>query len=227
MPPPRPPFAPAAVVFDLDGLLVDSEPAWEAAERRLVEADYGRPWDPAIRVELLGSGPADAARILAAHLGVDDVRAVDRRLLQSAVREFRRGVPVRPGARQLLEALRDRVPVGVATNSRRVVAELALSGTGLDALVDQVVCVEDVVSPKPAPDVYLRACALLGADPSESIGLEDSPVGARAARAAGLWVIGCPSVPEPAIDAAHVIVASLEEIDARLVLQAAGPGKHS
>ncbi len=218
MPPPRPPFAPAAVVFDLDGLLVDSEPAWETAERRLVEGDYGRSWEPAIRVELLGRGPADAARILAAHLGVSDVREVDRRLLQSAVRAFRRGVPARSGALKLLEALHNRVAVGVATNSRRVLAELALSATGLDALVDVVVCVEDVVDPKPAPDVYLRACASLGADPSRSIGLEDSPVGARAARAAGLWVIGCPSVPEPGIDAAHVIVRSLEAVDAQVLL---------
>jgi len=220
VPPPAPPFAPAAVVCDLDGLLVDSEPAWEVAERRLVEAGYGRPWDPAVRLELLGRGPAEASRILAAHLQTTDVAEVDRRLLETAIRQFRGGVPVRPGARDLLTGLRGRMPVGVATNSQRALAELALSSTGLDALVDVVVCVEDVAAPKPAPDVYLRACALLGADPSQSVGFEDSPVGARAARAAGLWVVGCPSVPEPPIEAADVVVGSLEEFDVRWLLEA-------
>jgi len=219
----RPPFAPQAVVFDLDGLLVDSEPAWEAAEHQLVTRDYGRPWDPAIRPQLLGRGPVDATRILAASVG-GDPREVARRILVRAVEEIRRGVPARPGAAELLGALVGRIPVAVATNSARAIADLSLAGLpgGLAGRLDAVVCVEDVARPKPAPDVYLEACRRLGADPARSVAFEDSPVGSAAARAAGLWVVGVPSLAGTVLDAADVVVPSLAVVDPRDLLTAPG-----
>lgn len=208
-----PPFRPLGIVFDLDGLLVDSEPAWARAEEALV-VSYGRVWDPRIQQEALGSGPEEGAAIFAAYVGETDVRAVSRRLLQEAVKQFDRGIMARPGAPALLRDLAGRVPVGVATNSRRVLGELALASAGLDGLVDVLVCAEDVRAPKPAPDPYLLACAQLDVDPARSVGLEDSPRGAEAARAAGLWVVGCPSLPGTRLPAAHVTVGSLSELDA-------------
>lgn len=208
-----PPFVPQAVVFDLDGLLVDSEPAWEAAERALVTEDFGLAWDPAIRPLLLGRGPDDATRILADAVGADP-REVARRILVRAVREIGRGVPARPGAADLLDALTGRVPVAVATNSRRVVADLCLSALpgGLAGRIDAVVCVEDVARPKPAPDVYQEACRRLGADPGRCVAFEDSPVGSAAATAAGLWVVGVPSLAGTVLDS-DVLIASLAEVD--------------
>lgn len=218
-----PPFRPEAVVFDLDGLLVDSEGRWGEAERAVVAA-YGRPWDEAVRTELLGRGPADAAAALAAHLGVDDVAEVQRRLFAEAGAAFDRGIPVRPGARELVTALHGRMPIAVATNNVRLLAERALRSAGLAPLLGTVVAVEDVALPKPAPDPYATACRRLGADPARSVGVEDSPVGMRAARAAGLWVIGCPSFPDqPTVDA-DVVVGSLVEIDPELLLTGAVAG---
>jgi HAD superfamily hydrolase (TIGR01509 family) len=215
--PPRPPFIPEAVVFDLDGLLVDSEDAWGEAERRVV-LDYGKPWDPTVRTLLLGRGPDEAARVLAEYVGSPDPREVGRKGLQAAVREFRRGILPRAGATELVTSLHGRVPLGVATNSRRVLADLSLQGSGLAHLIDVVVCVEDVAEPKPAPDPYLQACRRLHADPARSVGLEDSPTGAMSATAAGLWVIGCPSFPGTVIDAADTVVDLLTDVDPEALL---------
>lgn len=201
-----------AVVFDLDGLLVDSEDAWGVAERRVVE-DYGKPWDEGVRALLLGRGPQEAATVLAEFLGADDPREVSRRMLTAAVAEFQRGIAARPGARELVEALRERgVPLGVATNSRRVIAELSLTISGLGVLADTAVCAEDVARPKPAPDPYLAACATLGEAPASCVGLEDSPVGVASAKAAGLYVVGCPSFPDTPLTDADAEVASLTDI---------------
>ncbi|MBA2317294.1 MAG: HAD family phosphatase [Euzebyales bacterium] len=208
----QPGFRPEAVVFDLDGLLVDSEDAWGRAERAVVEG-LGCPWDPAVRTLLLGRGPADAAAVLAEFLDLHDPDEIGRRLLAAAEAEFRRGVPLLPGAGRLVAGLRGRLPLGVATNSLRRLAELAIASVALEGVFDAIVCADDVERPKPAPDLYTTACALLGADPARSVAFEDSPVGMRAARAAGLWVVGCPSFPGQPTDAAHAVIGSLREVD--------------
>lgn len=213
----RPPFRPQAVIFDLDGLLVDSEGRWGEAEQEVVES-FGRPWDPAVRTQLLGKGPTEAAMALSLHLGGVDPEEVDRRLLDAALAAFDRGIPLQPGAAALVGGLHGRVPMGVATNSRRVLAERALRACGLDALVDTVVCVEDVPLPKPAPAPYATACARLGVEPTRSVALEDSPVGMRSARAAGLWVIACPSFPDQPVTDADAVVASLTEVQVDALL---------
>lgn len=220
-----PPFAPRAVVFDLDGVLVDSEPLWQRVERSVVES-FGGSWTPEAQEALLGKGPMDAAVTLARLLDVADPREVDRRMRAAAVTAFRGGVPVRPGAAALVGALRGRLPLAVATNSRRVLADLALSSAGLEGVADAVVAAEDTPRPKPAPDPYARACELVGVEPRLAVAFEDSPLGARSARAAGLWVIGCPSLPSVRVPDAHALVASLEEVDPDALLRGrpgAGP----
>ena len=208
-----PPFRPAAVVFDLDGTLIDSEDAWGAAERRVVES-LGHPWDPAVRTLLLGRGPQDAARVLADLLGGLDVDAVDAAMLAAAQVEFRGGLAARAGAASMVRALHGRVPLAVATNSRRVLAGMALDAVGMSACFDAVICAEDVVAAKPAADPFAAACAAVGADPRRSVALEDSPAGVASAKAAGLWVIACPSFAGMDLSAADVVVASLEQVDA-------------
>lgn len=210
----RPPFPPQAFVFDLDGLLVDSEGRWTEAEQAVV-ASFEGTWDDAVKALLLGRGPESAAVALAAFLGGGVAPAeVERRMLAEALAAFARGTPPRPGALELVEELHQRVPMGIATNSRRVLAELALASSELERYFDVVICAEDVQEPKPAPDAYARACDRLGADPCRSVGLEDSPVGMRAASAAGLWVIGCPSIHGEPLDDADVVVASLRDLRA-------------
>lgn len=219
--PPRPPFAPRAVVFDLDGLLVDSEPLWAEAEHAVV-ASFGGRWTPEIQEILLGKGPLDAATSLAAILGVSDPFEVERRMLASAVEHFELGVGVRPGVERLVRALHGRLPIGVATNSRRVIADIALSWTGIADAIDTVVAAEDVARPKPAPDPYEAACARLGVEASRAVAFEDSPLGTQSARAAGMWVIGCPSLPGVDLPDAHVLVSTLHDVDPDLLARAGG-----
>jgi beta-phosphoglucomutase-like phosphatase (HAD superfamily) len=94
-----------------------------------------------------------------------------------------------------------------------VLAELALGAAGLAGRFSAVVCVEDVAAPKPAPDPYATTCRRLGSDPASALALEDSPVGVASAKAAGLWVIGCPSTPDAALAGADLVVGSLTELD--------------
>jgi HAD superfamily hydrolase (TIGR01509 family) len=217
---PSVPFRPQAVVFDLDGLLLDSEPLWAAAEASVVTS-FGGAWDAAVQQRMHGKGPDDAAQVLAEHAGVADVREVKRRLRAAAEAEFRKGAPLRPGAARLLSGLAGRLPLGVATNSSRELAELALTAAGIAGHFATVITADDVARPKPAPDPYATACERLGAEPGCSLALEDSAVGAASAAAAGLWVIGCPSLPGTELDAAHTVVDSLHEVDAARLLAAA------
>lgn len=206
-----PPFRPQGAVFDLDGLLVDSEGAWSRAEAAVVTS-YGVAWDPAIHAELLGTAPAASAEQLARRLDAP-ADEILQRLEAAALEEFAGGVDPRPGAVELVTALVGRVPIGVATNSPRLLAERALRSTGLHQAIDVLVTAEDVAEPKPAPDIYLAACERLGVDPARSVGFEDSAVGVAAARAAGLWVVGCPSLPDEPMDRAHLVVPSLTAVD--------------
>jgi HAD superfamily hydrolase (TIGR01509 family) len=121
------------------------------------------------------------------------------------------GVDPMPGAAELVVALADRVPVAVASNTHEVDTRRVLIRSGLPDVFTAIVCAGDGISPKPAPDVYVAACAALGAEPSAAIALEDSPTGVAAARAAGMHVIGVPSTPGVPLDA-HRVVASLTDV---------------
>ncbi|CAN5117353.1 HAD family phosphatase [soil metagenome] len=209
-----PPFAPEAVVFDLDGVLVDTEELWGRAERRLVES-FGVAWDPAVRPLLLGRGPEDAARVLAEHVGKPDrADMVEARLLDAAAGEFRTGLEAKPGAHPLVTALFGRLPLAVATNSRRALAELSLGSAGLADCFAVVVSADDVDDHKPAAGPYAAACRRLGVEPGRTVAIEDSPVGVASAKAAGLWVVGCPSLPGEDMGAADTLVDGLGDIDA-------------
>lgn len=199
-------------MFDLDGVLVDSEPLWEQVEREVVAA-LGFPWDPRIRSLLVGTGPLEASRVLADHLGAG-VGAGDVQELMASIseRRFAEGVAVAPGAERLLAALHGRVALAIATNSNHHLARTAVEGTGLHRYVDAVATVDDVDQAKPAPDVYLLACERIGARPSRSIALDDSLPGIAAAVAAKMWVVAVGQAVLPS-GAAHG-VASLLDLEA-------------
>jgi HAD superfamily hydrolase (TIGR01509 family) len=127
-----------------------------------------------------------------------------------ALEEIAAGAVPRPGAVELLDALDGRWPVAVASNSPRSHLLAGLTRTGLVDRFDAVLGVEEVADPKPAPDLYLRACELLRATPTGSLALEDSPPGVAAARAAGLYVLGVPSVAGVELEA-DVVFESLAD----------------
>jgi HAD superfamily hydrolase (TIGR01509 family) len=202
-----------AVVFDNDGLLLDTEEAWTRAETNLFER-HGRTFTIEHKRDLIGTSPVTSAAKLEVILGMPGRgAALMDELHELVMKETVAGVPPRPGALELLEAVRAAAkPVGVASNSSRAFVERVLSGAGLlDGHFDVVVTSEDVEHPKPAPDLYLAACAALGADPEHSAALEDSATGVAAARAAGMYVVAVPYFPDLPIDGASLTVESLAD----------------
>lgn len=190
-----------AVVFDCDGLLLDTERCWTRAETELFES-FGRVFGREDKRALIGTSREAGGRVLERLLGQPGrARELGDALYELVFAEVGRGASPLPGAVELLRELRGRRPLGVASNSPRALLAAALEGAGLTDAFDVTLGGDEVREPKPAPDIYLLACELLGAEPRASIGLEDSPIGAAAARAAGLFVIGIPTLPELTIDA--------------------------
>jgi HAD superfamily hydrolase (TIGR01509 family) len=199
------------VVFDCDGVLLDSEAAWTRAETRLF-ARYGKRYGIEEKRLLIGGSLEETAgaveRLLDRPGNSDDLR---HELLELAAEEFAGPVEPMPGALRLVGELHDLGrPMAVASNSERRLVDLALKGSGLADAFDAVVAGDEVPNPKPAPDLYLEACRRLGTSPQEAVAVEDSPRGAAAARAAGLYVIGIPYLPDLPVEA-DLVGTSLED----------------
>ncbi|NMD46653.1 MAG: HAD family hydrolase [Propionibacterium sp.] len=195
-----------AVVFDFDGLLADTEKPWGVAESAMFTT-RGLHYGEAERNLFLGAAAADAAAIMADRFGEPrpDVLA---EFIARARQELSADSEPMPGAVAMLSGMR--VPYAIASNTQRDLLDLSLAASGLDALVPLSVSSSEVAAPKPAPDVYLRACELLGVAPSDAVAVEDSRTGAAAARAAGLAVVMVPSGPYQPGDA-DLIVNSLAD----------------
>jgi HAD superfamily hydrolase (TIGR01509 family) len=203
----------AAVIFDNDGLLLDTEEAWTRAEEALFER-HGRTFTIEHKRELIGTSPTASAAKLEAMLDMPGQGgALMDELHDQVMEEALQGVPPRPGALELVEAVRaGGLPVGVASNSARAFVERVLSVAGLlDGHFDVVVTADDVENPKPAPDLYLAACEALGAEPGLSAALEDSATGAAAAVAAGMYVVAVPYFPDLPIEGASLTAESLAD----------------
>jgi HAD superfamily hydrolase (TIGR01509 family) len=203
---------PAAVIFDHDGLTLDTEQAWTRAEHTLFSRYDARFTDDHKR-DLLGSSSAMAAAKLERILRRPGQGAALMDELHDIVMdEVLNGAPAMPGARELVAELRALgVPVGLASNSPRVFVDRALGVAGMLGAFDVTVAGDEVPAPKPAPDSYLAAARALGAQPRACIALEDSDTGVAAARAAGMTVIGVPSFPGVELPEAHVVARSLAD----------------
>jgi HAD superfamily hydrolase (TIGR01509 family) len=189
--PPATPVAapPAAVLWDMDGTLVDTEPYWMAAEKALV-AEFGGVWTDDDARSVIGFDLRDSAAVLRARGGVDlEPDEIVGRLLDDVIARVRVRVPWRPGARQLLKDLNDRgVPCALVTMSWTRLAEAVIEALDTTAF-GAVITGDTVTSGKPHPEPYLRAAAALGVDPLDCVAIEDSPTGAESAGAAGCVVL--------------------------------------
>jgi HAD superfamily hydrolase (TIGR01509 family) len=200
---------PAAVLWDMDGTLVDTEPYWMAAEHALV-AEFGGTWTDDDARSVIGFDLLDTAAVLRRRGGVDlDPERIVERLLDDVIARVRVRTPWRPGALQLLSALNERgVPCALVTMSWTRLAEAVLDGLPPTAF-HAVVTGDTVLSGKPHPEPYLTAAAALGVDPVDCVAIEDSPTGAESAGVAGCVVLAVRN--HVAIDDApgRVIVPSL------------------
>jgi HAD superfamily hydrolase (TIGR01509 family) len=210
---------PAAVLWDMDGTLVDTEPYWMAAETPLVER-FGGTWSHEQALGLVGLGLEDSARIFqdaGVRMGIADI--VDHLTDDVMGQLATKGVPFRAGARELLLSLRDAgIKTALVTMSLRRMAESVVDLIDFDAF-DVVIAGDDATRPKPFPDPYLQACAALGVDPADSVAIEDSPNGLRSAVASGASVIGVPLMVSIAGAGAHAVWPTLE---GRTALDVAG-----
>lgn len=202
---------PNAVVFDNDGLLLDTESVWTRAEQDLFDR-RGIEFTAEHKRELVGSSAEIAGGILERRLG-EPGRAVEliEELNELVVAELEHGVEAMVGARELLHQLKERgTPIGLVSNSPLVFVRRSLEIVGFEDRFDVVLSAHEVAAPKPAPDPYLEACRRLGVEAGPSVvALEDSPTGVAAARAAGLTVIGVPSLAGVELSEAHAIAESL------------------
>ena len=203
-----------AVVFDMDGVLIDSEPVWERVRRRFV-ADHGGRWADDTQDRLMGMSTAEWSAYLASDLGVTGLtpRQVAERVITAMAGEYSRHLPLLPGAIGAVRALAARWPLAVASSSPRSLIETVLAAADLGSAFAALVSSEEVPRGKPAPDVYLAAADRLSAAPTACAGVEDSSNGLRAAVAAGLTVIAIPRPEYPpaadALAAARLILPSL------------------
>src|SRR5215469_11593743 len=215
-----------AVVFDMDGVLIDSEPVWEEVRRSLV-AERGGRWQPDSQRRLMGMSTAEWAGYLATELGVDmPPDEIARTVIAGMVDRYRTRLPLLPGATDAVQRLATRWPLGLASSSPRSLIDAVLARAGLEDLFAVTVSTEEVPRGKPAPDVYVRAAAGLGIQPGRCAAVEDSTNGLRSAHAAGCQVIAVPR-PDfpPDADALALAVRTLGGLDELTVEMVAGlPG---
>jgi HAD superfamily hydrolase (TIGR01509 family) len=207
-----PVVAPAAVLWDMDGTLVDTEPYWMACERELV-AEFGGQWSEDDARSIIGFDLIEAAEVLRDRGGVDlDPHTIVERMLDGVVARVRERVPWRPGARRLLTELNELgVPCALVTMSWRRLADAVVEA--LAPITFQAVITGDAVGHgKPHPEPYLRAAAALGADPTECVAIEDSPTGVTSAASAGCVVVAVPNLVPLEAGPGRFVVPTLKQV---------------
>jgi len=212
----------AAVLWDMDGTLVDTEPYWTVAELALAER-YGGTWSAGRSLEVVGFDLLDAGRYMREHMGIDvEPEQIVEELLDSVVAQVRRAVPWRPGARELLAALRsDGVPCALVTMSYTRFVEPILAGLPADTFA-AVVTGDTVDRGKPHPEPYLTAARLLDVLAGECLAIEDSDPGATSASAAGCTVLCVPLHVPIAPGPGRLFVDTLAGLDPATRLPVAG-----
>jgi HAD superfamily hydrolase (TIGR01509 family) len=210
-----------AVVFDLDGVLIDSEPVWEEVRRGLV-AERGGHWAADAQRRLMGMSTQEWARYLGEDLGVglppDQVAAL---VIDRMAARYRERIPFLPGAVDAVRRLAGTWPLGLASSAPAVLIETVLDAAGLSSYFQVTMSTEQVPHGKPAPDIYLAVTARLGVSPSRGTAVEDSSNGLRSAAAADLHVIAIPHPrypPDPdALALASLVLPTLADLTTEAV----------
>ena len=210
-----------AVVFDLDGVLLESEHVWDAVREQLVREHGGR-WHDRAQREMMGMSSREWSRYMHDELGVpDSPEEISAEVVRRLEALYRERLPEVPGAHEAVERLAEHWPLGVASSSNRELIDLALELLDVADRFDASVSSEEVERGKPAPDVYLEAARRLDVQPTEAAAIEDSHNGILAAKAAGLRVLAIPNRRFPpggdALAQADVVLRSLAGLTAEAV----------
>jgi len=202
-----------AVVFDMDGLLLETELLWHQAETALF-ARHGAQFSWDDKMAVIGSSFEFTADYFADRLGLprDQGSVLVDEMVGLMEEQLRAQVEGRPGAVELVERLRGRTRLGLASNSPRHLVDAALATAHITDAFEAIVTSDDVTNSKPAPDIYLLVCQRLGVDPADALALEDSASGIAAAKAAGLTCIAVPQFAETDVSAADRVIDSLEDL---------------
>ncbi|MFU8854027.1 HAD family hydrolase [Micromonospora sp. SL1-18] len=198
-----------AVLFDLDGVIVDSEPVWEEVRRAYVAA-HGGTWQPDSQRRLMGMSTGEWATYLSGELGVDrSAEQVAIEVVAEMTRRYAQRVPLIDDADAVVRRMAARWPLGLASSSPTRLIAAALDATGLADCFGATLSTEETARGKPAPDVWLAVAARLGVDPARCVAIEDSSNGVRSAAAAGMRVVAVPHGSYPLDPDAEALAAAL------------------
>jgi HAD superfamily hydrolase (TIGR01509 family) len=205
-----------AVVFDLDGVLIDSEHVWDEARRDLAR-EHGRPWPDTATRDMMGMSSHEWSRYMHDVVGVPDPpEQISREVVRRLEELYRHELPLVDGAVEAVQRLAGLWPLGLASSSNRELIDLVLELSGLADHFRATVSSEEVRRGKPEPDVYLEAARRLDVSPQRCAAVEDSDAGIRSARAAGMRVLAIPNPRYPpgdeALDLADLVLPSLAEL---------------
>jgi HAD superfamily hydrolase (TIGR01509 family) len=210
-----------AVVFDLDGVLIQSEEVWDAVRKRYV-VDRGGRYDAEVQRAMMGMSAPEWSRYLHDEAGVpESPETINREVVEAMLEAYRRELPLLPGAVEAVRRTAAVFPLGLASSSNREIFEEVLQLTGLTDCFRATVSAEEVEHGKPAPDVYLEAARRLHVAPERCTAVEDSNAGIRSAKAAAMRVIAIPNASYPpdeeTLALANVTIASLDQLTPELI----------
>ena len=210
-----------AVVFDMDGVIVDSEQVWDDVREQLAKERGGR-WHDGAQADMMGMSSPEWSRYMHDVIGLEESPAeINDEVVRRMLERYRERLPLLDGAAESVRRLAPGFSLAIASSSNRPLIEAVLDRAGIARLFDAVVSSEEVARGKPAPDVYLEAARRLGVEPARAAAVEDSSNGLRAAKAAGMRVIALPNTHyPPAADAlalADAVVGSPAELTPDLV----------
>jgi HAD superfamily hydrolase (TIGR01509 family) len=213
-----------AVIFDMDGVLVQSEELWDAAREALVRERGGR-WHEGATRDMMGMSSREWSRYIHEELGVEMTpEEINDEVVRRLEASYRERLPLIDGAREAVERLAGRWPLGLASSANRPLIDLALELSGMEHFFKATVSSEEVERGKPAPDVYLEAARRLEVDPQSCAAIEDSTNGLRSAKAAGMRVIAIPNPAFPPADEALALADAVAESLGDLTPELVGGG---
>jgi HAD superfamily hydrolase (TIGR01509 family) len=203
---------PAAVLWDMDGTLIDSEPYWLASESAFAAA-HDSNWGDEDGLGVIGMSLYESSKLLKARVGstLEPQQIIDQ-ITDGVLQQLEQSIPWRPGARELLKLLKDNnIKTALVTGSMHRMAQKVADQIGFDAF-DVIVGGDDVIKGKPHPESYLLAAKMLGVDPTDCVAFEDSLTGITAAEAAGTKAVGIPHIVEIPMSEGRILWPTLEGV---------------